>query len=296
MKASNKVLQVSSLTAPVAATLLAAVCTTVSAQAPEAGGADGTSVASDEATERARSLFAEGVSLTDARRWPLAATRFREALALKDAQPIRYNLASTLIELGEFQEADELLHEVLADDTSSEALRRSATQARGDVRARAAELRFTEPQVTRVNGQFLPRDFVDKALFVAPGEHIIEYVRGGRVREQRVVQLEAASITTVRWGQAVWEARRNLHEAPEETSAAESETAVSLTPIPFSPLQPSADAAESAPVASILAVGFTVALVVTVGVVAAVTSDGAPIEGATNPQFEGPTGVEILSF
>lgn len=251
----------------------------------------------DPNTEQARRLFSEGVALSDAGRWTIAAQRFREALELKDAQAIRYNLASTLIELGEFHEADALLAEVLADGEASEALRRSAIQARGDIRARAAELRFTEPQVTRVDGRFLPADYLDKPLFLPPGEHIIEQVQGGRVVEQRVVTLDAASITTVRWSEATWEPAQRAPVAAVAEEGATSQRA----PIRFSPLQPSRDAAESAPVGTIIAVGFTVALVIAVGALAAATTDGNV--DANNLEAEpavggprAPTGVQVLRF
>ena len=229
----------------------------------------------------------------------MAAQRFREALELKDAPAIRYNLASTLIELGEFQEADALLVQVLNNPESSEALSQSATQARGDVRARAAELRFTEPQVTRVDGRFLPGDFVDKPMFLVPGEHVIEHVTGGRVVEQRVVQLAAASITTVRWSEARWEARPAQRVTPRAAAAAASggeEDGEFRAPIRFSPLQPAAEAAESAPIASIIAVGFTITLVATVGALAAATTDGSVPLGDLGPRIDGPVGVQVLSF
>lgn len=278
-------------------------CVLAASMSPGIGGsavvhAQESSTASDSstATERARSLFAEGVSLSDAGRWTLAAQRFREALALRNAPAIRYNLGSALIELGEFQEADTLLKSVVTDDESAEPLRRSATQARGDVRARAAELRFTEPGVTRVDGRFLPADFIDKPLFLVPGQHVIEHVARGRVIEQRVVELEAASITTVRWSEATWEARRQPANRLSPHVDDGDEDDAPLAPIVFSPLGPLNDAAEPAQLGTVIAVGFTVALVATVGAVAAATSDGGVPAGDLGPQLNGPIGVQILDF
>lgn len=257
----------------------------------------------DPDTERARSLFREGVALSDAGRWTMAAERFRQALALKDAMAIRYNLGSALIELGDFQEADRLLRQVTRDEGSAEALRRSATQARGDIRARAAELRFTEPQVTRVNGRFLPRDFLDQAMFVVPGEHVIEHVGRGRVLEQRIVTLEAASITTVRWTETTW---RSQHQPPSvaalarahhgEGPSAQEEGGSGLKPIPFSPLQPSDAAAVPGSWGAAVAVAMALALVAGAGVYAAVTSDGTVESSEFSPKPGGPFAIEVLNF
>ena len=251
----------------------------------------------DPNTQRARALFAEGVALSDAARFAVAAQRFREALELKDAPAIRYNLASTLIELGEFHEADAMLYEVLHAEDVSESLKRAATQARGDVRARAAELRFTEPGFTRLDGRFLPNDFIDKPLFVVPGEHVMEYVRGGRVLEQRVVTLEAASITTVRWSESTWQAERRplqLAANPSDTNDARASHAA----LRFSPLPPSSEAASGPSWAAGVAIAVTVVGVVAAGLVAVLSSDGtgnAPL-GELDPTAGGPVGTELLSF
>ena len=61
--------------------------------------------AADESTTRARTLFAEGVRFASRREFEQAEASFREALALRDAPAIRYNLASVLFEQGEYSEA-----------------------------------------------------------------------------------------------------------------------------------------------------------------------------------------------
>jgi hypothetical protein len=82
--------------------------------------------AQDDAVERARALFAEGVERVSARDLPGAEERFRAALALRDAASIRYNLASVLFEQGELSEAYALSDAAAGDAAASADIREHA--------------------------------------------------------------------------------------------------------------------------------------------------------------------------
>jgi hypothetical protein len=117
-------------------TLFFALCTaaSASAQAPTATAAPAPDPAQ---VERARALFAEGVGHVEARRFAEAEVTFREALTLRDAPTIRYNLASVLFEQGEYPEADAQIDAVLADTSVSADIRAHATDLRRQLRAQA---------------------------------------------------------------------------------------------------------------------------------------------------------------
>lgn len=103
--------------------------------------------AADESTTRARALFAEGVRFASAHDFEQAEARFREALALRDAPAIRYNLASVLFEQGEYSEA--LIHNtrVVGDAGAPPEVRESAHQLDRQIASHAAYLRVAEGAV-----------------------------------------------------------------------------------------------------------------------------------------------------
>lgn len=88
-----------------------------------------------EATERARTLFEEGVALGDQRQWEPAAAKFREALVLRDAPAIRFNLGAALVELRQWDEAIDNLQRVVDDPEAPEDLRTRSNTALLNARA-----------------------------------------------------------------------------------------------------------------------------------------------------------------
>ena len=227
---------------------------------------------SDADLARARSLFLQGVEHSDAGRWSVAAARFEEALAIRAAPAIEYNLASALIELGEYQRADRLLRQVLEHPESSEELRLSATNARGDVRARAAELRirgFGDAAI-RVDGVIVPPEEAVRPYFLTPGSHRVELVRGEAVVSHREVEVTPASVTEVPFGP------RSGASVPTPGEAIESR---SLDPT-----------------VAFLVVGSVLTVVAIAAVIAFATSDGAqPFEGL-GPDFGGPARGSVFDF
>ena len=81
---------------------------------------------SQEDTERARALFAEGVELASQESYAQAVERFRMAYALRPAPAIAYNLALSLGETGQVVEAWSLVQGVLTDDEAPRPVRRQA--------------------------------------------------------------------------------------------------------------------------------------------------------------------------
>jgi len=98
-------------------------------------------------TTRARTLFGEGVRFAAARNFVEAEARFREALALRDAPAIRYNLASVLFEQGEYSEAQVLNERVVGDVSAPAEVRESAHQLHAQIANRAGYLRVAEGAV-----------------------------------------------------------------------------------------------------------------------------------------------------
>lgn len=93
-------------------------------------------------TDRARSLFAEGVELVAGSQFAEAEARFRQALAIRDAPAIRYNLASVLFEQGEYPEAQVENERALAAANVPAAVQTAATELRAHIAERAAYVRF----------------------------------------------------------------------------------------------------------------------------------------------------------
>ena len=136
--------------------------------------------AADDPNARARSLFAEGVQLEEEGLHEQAEARFREALALRDAPAIRYNLASVLFEENEYPEAAALLDSILADSGAPEDLRQHATELRGQIDQRAGRLHIdlhTSGASVAVDG-FVISD-LSSDIPIAPGEHTVTATHEG---------------------------------------------------------------------------------------------------------------------
>ncbi len=109
---------------------LAALCTGLGAahaQEEEAEqAADAAELSEEERTERARTLFGEGLELADAGDWDRAVHRFRRALELRAAAPIRYNLATSLARMGRLVEALEQCAAIVEDPEADETVKAAA--------------------------------------------------------------------------------------------------------------------------------------------------------------------------
>jgi hypothetical protein len=147
----------------------------------------------------ARALFEEGVAYTDRDQWGPAAEAFRAALALRDSQVIRFNLASALVELGKLVEASELLHVVQADTQADPALKQQAADKLLEVKPRIASLSIHAEAVlpgleVELDDMTLTLAQLDLPLRVDPGKHVLrERVAGALIDEQSVELIEGGN-------------------------------------------------------------------------------------------------------
>lgn len=98
--------------------------------------------AQDEAdTQRARELFAEALEHADAGDWDRSAHRLEQALELRDAASIRFNLGIALSHVGRLREAIEHLERAIEAEDADDAVRSGAQERLAEVRRRIGHLR-----------------------------------------------------------------------------------------------------------------------------------------------------------
>jgi len=160
-----------------------------------------TPVRAQDAVQQARERFGEGVDCVESEDWACAEERFREALALHDAATIRYNLASVLVELGEYPEAARLAASVLDDDEADDALRERAqalldlVAERGGVAEVAIDGAPPDAEL-RVDGEVVPPE-QHGAIPLAEGEHVFSIHAGGETLSERTETVEAGATVPV---------------------------------------------------------------------------------------------------
>jgi exonuclease VII small subunit len=165
----------------------------------------------------ARTLFEEGVQLSDHGQWEGAADRFRRALALRDSQVIRFNLAAALLEQGKVVEASELFRAVVRAPDVEPPLRAEAEQRLTQASQRIAKLTLQvngTPDGTRVelDGRALPDALIGVATPVDPGKHAARLLSGEDELDAQEAELEAGANATL-----TLQARRA--PSPEQTAA-----------------------------------------------------------------------------
>jgi hypothetical protein len=156
--------------------------------------------AEGDPTERARELFAEGVACVEQHETACAERAFRQALELRDAPAVRYNLASALFDLGRYPEAARLTASVLADETTPEAIRGHAEMLHGQLEQSAGTLQITvagaEDAEVQIDGETIPASQL-ASVAVAPGSRVVTAVRGGEELARREVDVEARATVPV---------------------------------------------------------------------------------------------------
>lgn len=160
-------------------TLLALVATLLSRAAP-AGAQDTPAPVSPETTERARTLFQEGLRLADEGDWERAVHRFRRALELRESAPVRYNLATSLAHMGRRVEAIEELDRVLAHEDADQEIRASAIQLRRELSSRLGRLRVDvrgDAHGTLVTVDGRPWSAVGAVGLADPGVRVVRLLR-----------------------------------------------------------------------------------------------------------------------
>lgn len=173
-------------------------------------------------TERARALFEEGVAHVDAEEWEEAAAKFREALALRDAPAVRYNLASALVALEEYTEA-EAIARPLVDDPETDPAIRERTQELLDQIGRAAgrltvDVRGATAGVTvRIDGEDVEPSSVVHSYSLPARGYTVVVERNGREIERREVSVASGENAQV--SVAVAPSPEETAEAAEGTPA-----------------------------------------------------------------------------
>ncbi|MCB9660186.1 MAG: hypothetical protein R3B40_04335 [Polyangiales bacterium] len=130
----------------------------------------------EEQIEAARQLFAEGLALSDASEWQAAAAVFHEVLAVVSSPPVLFNLAHALVELNQFDEADELIERMLADGETDRDLRSRARDLRTRMDRNGGRLTLTDGGLPAnssilLDGRPLDASRVGQALRVSQGTH-----------------------------------------------------------------------------------------------------------------------------
>lgn len=159
----------------------------------------GSAYAQDD-TERARTLFTDGVALAQEQQYEAAEAHFREALTLRDAPTIRYNLASVLFEQGEYAEANDLARTLLASTETPDAVRTPTASLSAQIQEASGLVLFQIPAAL-ADGTLLVDDVAvsdaSRAVALAPGHHTARVDRGGIDVGTAEVDAVAGERTTV---------------------------------------------------------------------------------------------------
>lgn len=146
--------------------------------------------ASEAEVERARQLFVEGLDFSDQGNWDEALLRFRAVAEVRRAPPVLLNLATALVEVGEFPEANAVVAELIAGDAPSN-MRAGAEDLRDQMFNRGGSLRVAldatlEGLEIRVDGYAIAEELLSAPIPVSAGEHLVEAMTGeGQVRSRR---------------------------------------------------------------------------------------------------------------
>lgn len=185
--------------------------------------------ASDDATERARALFAEGLDLADAGDWERAVHRFRRALELRDAAPVRYNLATSLARMGRLLEALEEVDRVVAMPDAEPEVRAAAEQLRTENTPRLGRLSVLvegDAEGTHVTVDGRPwggRPGV--AAAADPGVRVVRLMRDMTELDLEEADVPEGGSTTVRLEVEGLSASHGARSTPEEASGGGSDDA-----------------------------------------------------------------------
>ncbi len=150
----------------------------------------------------ARAMFEEGLQLADDGKWPDAADRFRRALALRDSQVIRYNLATSLLHQGQLVAASELFLKVLRDPVLDAATREETQATLDTLAARIAKLTI-EVEGDRMGTEItMDQQVIEEvqlgvSLPVDPGVHVVRARRAGQELDVQEITLAEGALETV---------------------------------------------------------------------------------------------------
>jgi hypothetical protein len=139
----------------------------------------------------ARAAFAVGVDYADAGDWERAVLQFRRVIEVMPAPPVRFNLASALVELGRYPEAELLLEGIVQDPQSAAELRQASEAQLTQMRAEGGRVAFepTAGEAVLVDGYAIGPDAFARGVLVRRGAHVVESYRDGRVVSRRRIEV-----------------------------------------------------------------------------------------------------------
>jgi len=188
--------------------LCVAVLACASAAAAQAGDPAGDEAAEDagdevQRTALARSLFREGVELSDGERWAEAADRFRRSLAFRDSPIVAFNLGTACMHTGRLVEAAELFRRASRDEDAPERLRAAARQHLGQLEPRLARLtvEVTGPRETvalELDGHAVMAARIGVGAPADPGHHLLRALRDGEEVARAEIDVAERGAATLR--------------------------------------------------------------------------------------------------
>jgi len=166
---------------------------------------------------RARQLFSEGVDLAGRSQYAEATVRFRQALALRDAPAIRYNLASTLFEQHQLTEAHEIALGLLALVDLPDSVRAPTTALELQIGAAAGFVTFDLPEGIRGDVQVddVPVSDPTRAVAVAPGRHEVRAVADGATVAEAMFEIGSGVRREISLTRASGEHHAEVASGPE---------------------------------------------------------------------------------
>jgi hypothetical protein len=237
-------------------------------------------------TALARSLFREGVALSDGEQWAEAADRFRRSLALRDSPIVAFNLGTACMHTGRLVEAAELFGRASRDEDAPERLRAAARQLLGEVEPRLARLTIEasgprDGVTLELDGQAVLAARVGIGAPSDPGHHVLRALRGGE-------EVARAEVDVAERGEATL--RLEIPPPVAEIAAVAAVTEVTET-------DPLLEVTEPPPGDDSLAIwlgtiGAVLAVAIAVTVVTVVVVDG---QGSA-PPIEGNLGPPVIVF
>lgn len=150
----------------------------------------------------ARERFGRGLELSDQGQWREAVTLFRQVLQVRSAPPVLFNLATALVELEEYDEAEELLASVVADDATQPRIRVRSERLLERMSEDGAELTITLAGATSgvfvtLDERELAAERVEGPVRVSAGSHVVAAERDGDEVARREVELAAGAAESV---------------------------------------------------------------------------------------------------
>lgn len=231
-----------------------------------------TAVAQTEAElEQARAWFGEGVAHVANGRHREAVTSFRQVMGVRASPQVRYNLAISLFELGEYSEADEEIQVLLDEAETPEGVRGDAADLRLHIEELGGRLRIEVVGAesgffVTLDGRELPAVSLRRPLRVRTGPHELAVERAGDEVDTAEVTVEQGQLAVV---------TLDLTATPAQAAAT-----LELDPEPLD--------TEARPLARDwrlwAIVGGAVLAIVAVGVIIGVTRDGG--DSAFSGDFE----------